>query len=85
MPCRLLTHRGVNALAESVIGLYKTEVIRHAGPWRGLEDVEFATLEWVAWFNQQRLLAPLGYVPPAEYEEQFYRDQATQADLVALK
>lgn len=74
-----------NALAESVIGLYKTEVIRHAGPWRGLEDVEFATLEWVAWFNQQRLLAPLGYVPPVEYEEQFYRDQATQADLVALK
>ena len=73
-----------NALAESVIGLYKTEVIRHAGPWRGLEDVEFATLEWVAWFNQQRLLAPLGYVPPAEYEEQFYREQAAQADLVAL-
>jgi len=60
-------------------------VIRHAGPWRGLEDVEFATLEWVAWFNQQRLLEPLGYVPPAEYEAQFYRDQAFQADLVALK
>jgi transposase InsO family protein len=74
-----------NALTESVIGLYKTEVIRHAGPWRGLEDVEFATLEWVAWFNQQRLLAPLGYVPPAEYEDQFYRDQATLADLVARK
>lgn len=73
-----------NALAESVIGLYKTEVIRHAGPWRGLEDVEFATLEWVAWFNQQRLLEPLGYVPPAEFEEQFYRELATQADLVAL-
>jgi len=61
-----------NALAESVIGLSKTEVIRHAGPWRGLEDVEFATLEWVAWFNTRRLLAPLGYVPPAEFEEQFY-------------
>jgi len=74
-----------NALAESIIGLYKTEVIRHAGPWRGLEDVEFATLEWIAWFNQQRLLAPLGYVPPAEYEAQFYREQAAQADLVALK
>ncbi len=73
-----------NALAESLIGLYKTEVIRHAGPWRGLEDVEFATLEWVAWFNQQRLLAPLGYVPPAEYEAQFYRDQTADAAPVAL-
>ena len=46
-----------------MIGLYKTEVIRHAGPWRGLEDVEYATLEWVAWYNTQRLLAPLGYLP----------------------
>lgn len=62
-----------NALAESVIGLYKTEVIRHAGPWRGLEDVEFATLEWVAWFNTCRLLEPLGYLPPAEFEAQFDR------------
>ena len=50
-----------NALAESVIGLFKTEVIRQAGPWRGLEDVEFATLEWVDWFNTRRLLEPLGY------------------------
>jgi len=66
-------------------GLYKTEVIRHRGPWRGFDDVEYATLEWVAWFNTQRLLEPLGYVPPAEYEEQFYRAQAAQADLVALK
>ncbi len=60
-----------NALAESVIGLYKTEVIRQAGPWRGLEDVEYATLEWVAWYNTERLLEPLGYVPPAEYEAQY--------------
>ena len=74
-----------NALAESVIGLYKAEVIHHAGPWRGFEDVEYATLEWVAWFNTQRLLEPLGYLPPAEYEEQFYRVQAAPADLVALK
>jgi putative transposase len=74
-----------NALAESVIGLYKAEVIHHAGPWRGFEDVEYATLEWVAWFNTQRLLEPLGYLPPAEYEEQFYRAQAAPADLVALK
>jgi transposase InsO family protein len=64
-----------NALAESVIGLFKTEVIHRRGPWRGFDDVEYATLEWVAWFNQQRLLAPLGNVPPAEFEEQFYRRQ----------
>jgi putative transposase len=60
-----------NALAESIIGLFKTEVIRHAGPWRTLDDVEYATLEWVSWFNTQRLMEPLGYLPPAEYEEQF--------------
>jgi len=72
-----------NALAESVIGLFKTEVIRQRGPWRGLEDVEFATLEWVWWFNHHRLLEPLGYLPPAEYEEAFYRRQETQ-DLVAV-
>jgi putative transposase len=60
-----------NALVESVIGLFKTEVIRHAGPWRSLDDVEYATLEWVAWFNTCRLLEPLGYLPPAEYEAQF--------------
>lgn len=58
-----------NALAESVIGLFKTEVIRRRGPWRSLEDVEFATLEWVAWFNHRRLLEPIGYVPPVEHEE----------------
>ncbi len=46
------------------------------GPWKGLEDVEYATLEWVAWYNSQRLMEPLGYVPPAEYEEQFHRAQA---------
>jgi len=67
-----------NALAESVIGLFKTEVIRRDGPWRGLDDVEYATLEWVAWFNTQRLLEPLGYLPPAEYEAQFHRTQASQ-------
>lgn len=73
-----------NALAESVIGLFKTEVIRRRGPWRGFDDVEYATLEWVAWFNQQRLLAPLGYLPPAEYEEQFYHAQTTQPVARAL-
>ena len=55
-----------DALAETVIGLFKTEVIRRRGPWRCLEEVEFATLEWVAWFNTQRLLEPIGNVPPAK-------------------
>jgi putative transposase len=61
-----------NALAESVIGLFKTEVIRRRGPWRHLEAVEFATLAWVDWFNTRRLLEPIGYVPPAEYEARYY-------------
>lgn len=65
-----------NALAETINGLYKAEVIHHLGPWKGLEDVEYATLEWVAWYNSQRLMEPLGYVPPAEYEEQYHRAQA---------
>lgn len=73
-----------NALAETVIGLFKTEVIRKRGPWRGLEDVEFATLEWVWWFNHRRLLEPLGYVPPAEYEEAYYRHQEPQAVVAGL-
>ena len=60
-----------NALAESVIGLFKTEVIQRKGPWRHLEAVEFATLTWVDWFNTRRLLEPIGYVPPAEYEAQY--------------
>lgn len=51
-------------------------MIYHLGPWKGLEDVEVAALEWVAWYNSQRLLEPLGYVPPAEFEEQFHRGQA---------
>ena len=62
-----------NALAESVIGLFKTEVIQRKGPWRHLEAVEFATLEWVDWFNTRRLLGPIGYVPPAEYEARYYQ------------
>jgi len=68
-----------NALAETVIGLFKTEVIHAQGPWRNLEAVEFAVLAWVDWFNHRRLLEPLGYVPPAEYEEAFYRVQDTPA------
>jgi putative transposase len=60
-----------NALAESVIGLFKTEVIRLKGPWRHLEAVEFATLDWVDWFNHRRLLESIGYVPPAEFEARY--------------
>jgi putative transposase len=65
-----------NALAESIIGLFKTEVIRRLGPWRHLEAVELATLDWVDWFNTRRLLEPLGYVPPAEYEARYYEQAA---------
>jgi transposase InsO family protein len=65
-----------NALAESVIGLFKTEVIQRRGPWRTIEAVEFATLEWVEWFNMRRLLEPIGYVPPAEYEARYYEQAA---------
>ena len=62
-----------NAMAESIIGLFKTEVIQRKGPWRHLEAVEFATLTWVDWFNTRRLLQPIGYVPPAEYEAHYYQ------------
>jgi transposase InsO family protein len=61
-----------NALAETVIGLYKAEVIRRRGPWRNAEQVEFATLEWVDWFNNRRLLEPIGHIPPIEYEARYY-------------
>ncbi len=57
-----------NALAESVIDLYKSELVHQRGPWRGCEDLELATLEWVDWFNNQTLLSQLGYIPPVEYE-----------------
>ena len=60
-----------NALAETINGLYKTEVIRKDGPWPGLEAVEFATLDWVDWFNNRRLMGTLGYMPPAEYEQEY--------------
>ena len=65
-----------NALAESVMALFMTEVIRRRGPWRSLEAVEFATLEWVDWFNMRRLLGPIGDVPPAEFEAQYYQQAA---------
>ena len=82
-----MTYRGFNALAESVIGLFKAEVIRRKGPWRSVEAVEFATLAWVDWFNHRRLLEPIGYVPPAEYEASYYAQQrdalTTEPDLAA--
>ena len=64
-----------------MIGLYKTEVIRRQGPWRNLEAVEFATLEWVDWFNNRRLLEPIGNIPPVEYEEVYYRSQQARAEV----
>lgn len=67
-----------NAMAETIMGLYKTEVIRRKGPWRNVEAVELSTLNWVHWFNHDRLLEPIGYVPPAEYEESFYQRQEAQ-------
>jgi putative transposase len=62
-----------NALAETIIGLYKTEVIHKEGPWKGTDNVEYATLEWVDWFNHRRLLEPIGNIPPAELEMAYYR------------
>ena len=63
-----------NALAETVIGLFKTELICRRGPWRSIEPVEFATLEWVDWFNHRRILEPIGNIPPAEAEARFYAE-----------
>jgi putative transposase len=68
-----------NALAETIIGLYKTELIRQRGPWRMIDEVEYATLEWVDWFNNRRLFQPIGDVPPAEYEMAYYRQQDESA------
>jgi putative transposase len=73
-----------NALAETIIGLYKTELIRRRGPWKGLDEVEYITLEWVDWFNHRRLLAPIGHVPPAEFEAAFWREE-NPSDPVRLK
>jgi putative transposase len=64
-----------NALAETIIGLFKAEVIERRGPWRAFDDVEYATLEWVDWFNRRRLLEPLGYLPPFEFEQMYYRQE----------
>ncbi len=68
-----------NALAETIIGLFKTEVIHPRGPWRTVDDVEYATLEWVDWLNHRRLLQPIGDIPPAELEQSFYQQQHESA------
>lgn len=70
-----------NALAETINGLYKAELIHKRGPWKTRESLELATLEWVAWFNHHRLLEPIGYIPPAEAEANYYRQIAKQACL----
>ncbi len=64
-----------NALAENVNGLYKAEVIHRQGPWRSLEHVELATAAWVQWWNQIRLHSAIGHIPPAEFEDRYYRLQ----------
>jgi transposase InsO family protein len=74
-----------NALAETVIGLFKAELIWRRGPWRSMEEVEFATLEWIDWFNNRRILGPIGYVSPAEHEVEYYRRQQSPALVAGLK
>ena len=72
-----------NALAETINGLYKAELIHRGAPWKTREAVELATLEWVSWFNHSRLLEPIGYIPPAEAEANYYRDLASRAAQLA--
>lgn len=72
-----------NALAETINGLYKAELIHRRAPWKTREAVELATLDWVSWFNTQRLLAPIGYIPPAEAEANYYRDEKMRAVALA--
>jgi putative transposase len=66
-------------MAETINGLFKAEVIHRCGPWRSFEAVEFATLEWVDWFNHRRLLEPIGNIPPAEAEARYYAQTEVQA------
>ena len=72
--------RSTYALAESIIGLYKAEVIWPRGPWKNIEEVEYATLEWVDWFNNKRLLEPIGNIPPAEFEQAYYEQSESRAE-----
>lgn len=72
-----------NALAETINGLCKAELIHRRAPWKTKESVEFATLEWVSWFNHHRLLEPIGYIPPAEAEAHYDRQLASQTTAAA--
>ena len=73
-----------NALAETINGLYKTELIHRCGPWKTKEALELATLKWLHWFNHQRLLEPIGYIPPAEAEANYWRQLAENPELAVL-
>ena len=73
-----------NAMAESVTGLFKTEVIRRRGPWKNIDAVEYAVLEWVDWFNTRRILEPIGNIPPAEFEKAYYNGLEVQAAMAGL-
>jgi transposase InsO family protein len=72
----LTIYRSFNALVETVIGLYKTELIRRRGRCKGLDEVEYATLAWVDWCNHRRLLEPIGHLPPAEFEATYWSKQS---------
>ena len=71
-------------MAATIFGLFKAEVIWLNGPWRSLEEVEFAALEWVDWFNHRRLLEPIGDIPPAEFEQMYYERQESPVRQVGL-
>ncbi len=70
-------------MAETMIGLYKTEEIWKNGPWKSIEDVEFATAGWVKRFNNRRLLGPIGHIPPVEYETMYYQEATAGAEMAA--
>jgi transposase InsO family protein len=74
-----------NALAETIIGLYKAELIYKDGPWRGVEQVELKTLDWVDWFNNRMLFGPIGNIPPIGYETLYYQEQRAPAMVAGLK
>lgn len=83
-PAQYLSIRYTERLAEAGIGLYKTEVIRPKGPWRSFDEVEYATLDWIEWFNNRRLLSSIGWIPPAEHEESYYREREPQPAMAGL-
>ncbi len=74
-----------NALAETINGLFRAELIYRKGPWKGLDSVECAILDWVDWLNNRRLLEPVGYIPPAEFEQLYYDAEAGPTERVGLK